>query len=86
MLSDPPTTRVPVLSTGVILVVAAVLVSVVLSSISSGASSRSSLVMFQCSKVFMDRVSFLLASGAVILPQGYGTGEKPSQLSLAVSH
>lgn len=74
MLSVPPTTRVPVLTIGVIFVVAAVVVSVVLSSTSSGASSLSSAVMFQCSKVFMARVSLLFASGAVILPQGYGTG------------
>lgn len=78
MLSEPPTTRVPVLSTGLILGVAAVLLSVALalllsvglSSPSSWASSSSPLVMFQCSKVFMERVSFLLASGAVIRPQG----------------
>lgn len=76
MLSDPPTTRVPVLIIGVIFVVAAVLVSVMLSSTSSWASSWSSVVMFQCSKVFMARVSLLFASGAVILPQGYGTGRE----------
>lgn len=90
MLSTPPTTRVPVLSTGKILelpaglgsvllapllsVLLAPLLSVLLSSASSRPSSRSSVVMFQCSKVFMDRVSFLWASGAEILPQGNGTG------------